>query len=386
MINKFSFIFLFLFFSCNSQERDKISLNINNSVEYNLSSKYEFKKIISTLKEFVNTKNTIFKNNPNWVKYNDKFFSYPFLDIINIEYVNGKIEYKPTLLSITKTNHENTYIVKLGWFKVNKEEEEISLRFIYNLLAIKDNNGVFLLKNILEFNTKKWSIIEIGDIKFYINPEHKFDENNALKFNSINEELSHFFEIDKIKFTYFLCNTNFMLMKALGYDFEETMYFSNQNGSITYPNDNLIFSGNKSEINKHELVHLYTYKKFKNKHKIIDEGIATFLGGSKGLSYEDHLFKLKKHIEFNSINLHDELFKNNYVLDEDTSLMYTLGAFLCDLTIKKGGKKLLFELLDSGNTNEDLINNIKRIFNIKDNDINRFLINELNNYDFKKHK
>ena len=62
MINKFSFIFLFLFFSCNSQERDKISLNINNSVEYNLSSKYEFKKIISTLKEFVNTKNTIFKN------------------------------------------------------------------------------------------------------------------------------------------------------------------------------------------------------------------------------------------------------------------------------------------------------------------------------------
>ena len=35
MINKFSFIFLFLFFSCNSQERDKISLNINNSVEYN---------------------------------------------------------------------------------------------------------------------------------------------------------------------------------------------------------------------------------------------------------------------------------------------------------------------------------------------------------------
>lgn len=383
MINKFSFIFIFLFSYCKGQEKKEIPLNINHSVEYNFSSKDEYKKIISTLKEFMNSKNIIFKNNPNWVREKDHFFSYPFLDIINIEYVNDNAEYKPSLLSITKTNDENTYIVKLGWFKVNKEEE-ISLRFIYNLLAIKDNNGVFLLKNILEFNTKKWSRIEIGDIKFYINPEHKFDENNALKFSLINEELSLFFEIDKIKFTYFLCNTNFMLMKSLGYDFEETMYFSNQNGSITYPNDNLIFSGNKSEINKHELIHLYTYKKFKNKHKIIDEGIATFLGGSKGLSYEEHLYKIKKHIEFNTINLHDELFNNNYIIDEETSLMYTLGAFLCDLTIKKGNKKLLFELLDSGSKNEDLIKKVKKIFNIKDDDLNKFLTNEINNYDFKK--
>lgn len=373
---KFLFLFLFLSVSCYCQETNKISLAINNSVEYNLSSKSEYKKIINTLKNFLSTKNSFFKNNPNWIKNDNLFFSYPFLDIINIEYLQGNYQYKPTLLSITQTPNKDQFIAKIGWFKFD-ENKEISLRIIYNILVIRNDND-YLLKNILENNISNWIEIKVGDIKYLINPSHQFEQIRAEEFNKINDDLAVYFEFSKISFTYFLCTSNKELMQTLGYDFEDTMFFSNQNGAVTYPIDNLIFSGNDLEINKHELVHLYTYQKFKNKNNIIDEGIATFLGGSKGLDYASHLVKLRNHLKTNSIDLHDELFNNNYVLDESTSLRYTLGAFLCDLSLKKGGKKLLFELLNSGSTNDDLISFLKITFNIKDNNLNDFFLDQLN--------
>lgn len=372
----FLFLFLFLFISCYCQEVKKISLTINSSVEYNNDSKNEYKKIINLLREFINSKNSTFKDNPSWIKNDNVFFLYPFLDLINIEYIQGNYRYNPTLLSISQTQNKNQFIAKIGWFK-SDENKEISLRMIYNILVIK-NDSDYLLKNILTHNISNWKEFKFENIRYLINPSHQFEEIKAKEFSKINDDLAVYFECDKISFTYFLCNSNKELMQTLGYDFEETMYFSNQNGAITYPNDNLIFSGNNSEINKHEAVHLYTFQKFKNKNNIIDEGIATFLGGSKALNYAAHLEKLKNHLKNNPINLHDELFNNNYVLDESTSLRYTLGAFLCDLSLKKGGKNLLFQLLNSGSTNEELIIFLKSTFDIKDNSLHDFFLIELN--------
>lgn len=371
----FLFLFLFPFLSCYGQELNKISLVINNSVEYNLNTKNEYKKIINTIKEFMQTKNSLIKNNPNWIKNDNLFFSYPFLDLINIENLNDSFQYQPTLLAITQTTKKDQFIAKIGWFKFN-ENKEISLHIIYNVLVTKKDNN-YLLKNILEYNTNDWNEINVGNIKYLINPYHKFEQIKADEFNKINDDLAVYFEFSKISFTYFLCSSNKELMQSLGYDFEDTMYFSNQNGAVTYSNDNLIFSGNKSEINKHELVHLYTYQKFRNKNNIIDEGIATLLGGSKGLDYKTHLAKLKTYLKNNPIDLHEELFNNNYVLDESTSLRYTLGAFLCELSLKKGGKKLLFKLLNSGSSNDELISFLKTTFEIKEKKLNEFIFYEL---------
>jgi len=350
-------------------------MTVSNSVEYNMSSKGEYKLIIKTLKDFINSKNVSFSENENWVKNDNKYFLYPYLDLMNIEKVNGKIEYIPTLLSITPSTDNNEHIAKIGWFKIDKTNE-ISMLIIYNLIVVKGENG-YLLKNILEHNTTNWKEYKVGNIKYLVTPFHKFEMLDAIEFNKINTELASYFEIGKISFTYFLSNSNRELMQILGYDFADTMFFSNQNGSITYPHDNLIFSGNNSEVNRHELVHLYTNQKFKNKNNIIDEGVATFFGGSKGIDYANHLIKLKNHLKHNHINLHEELFLNNYVLDETTSLRYTLGAFLCDLTLKKGGEKLLFELLNSGKTDADLIKFVQNTFKVGDTDLNNFLTNEL---------
>jgi len=110
--------------------------------------------------------------------------------------------------------------------------------------------------------------------------------------------------------------------------------FFNQNGSIAFPDDRLIFSGNNNEINTHELVHLYLTEKFKNLNPYMNEGVASLFGGSKGLEYKDHLHKLKTHLISNEIDIYQEYFFGNYVIDFDTSLRYTLSAFICELTLK----------------------------------------------------
>ena len=360
-----------------STETSKYRLKIQNTVEYNIENKSDINSIIDVLDGFFETKDSSYVNNPYWLENDNSFYKYPFYEFSTLENY-GSSKLRPNLLSITEINN-NHFICKLGWFYDYKNTQ--SLQFIYNVSVIKKNER-FLLKNILSHNIKDWKKLKIGNITYWI-PEHvKINRFKAEKYNNINEKISTFFGAKLISFSYIYCDSNEQLMRLIGYDFDQSMYLQDQNGSVTYTDDNLIFSGNNSEINTHELVHLYVAEKFTQANPFINEGIATFLGGSKGLSYEDHLFKLKIHLNNNDINIYDEYFFGNYVLDSDTSLRYTLSAFLCDLALREIGKKGLFELLNCGISNYDIIDYIDDFFKVNSSNFNEFIKNELQEYDF----
>jgi hypothetical protein len=373
--------------SCNSQtliDEDKDQIFINPSVIVSNEFKSDYEKIIKTLNGFQKTKNNDFYKNSYWIETDTLFIKYPLIEIFNIENTfKGKYKYKPTLLSLTKVEGFETKInAKIAW--IGSESNEFSsLRIIYNLELIKYKES-FKIQNVLSTNVKNWKKAKIGDVQYYYYPDFDFDEKKAAIFNAFNTEIALFFETNPIEFKYFLCKDVCHFMKIRGYDFEESMFFSNQNGAEAMPYERLIFSGNDSEINKHELVHLYTYIKHKNKNSIIDEGVATYFGGSKGLTYTEHLRKLKNHLRDNKIDIYNELFYKNYVLDDLTSLKYTVGAFLCDLAMKKGGKSGLFKLLNSGKSNDELIQTIENLFNLKKENFNIFIKNELENYNFRE--
>lgn len=368
--------------SCNSKDDKKVNdlkLQINPSVIYSEKNISEDKKIIRTLEKFLNSKNEDYSHNNYWIKKDNRYFHYPFLEIYQIE--NNALDknnsYTPTLLSITRTANEEIN-VKIGWF-ANQGDFSI-MNIIYNILAVKIDNE-YKFKNILSQNTKDWKEVKIGNILYTYYPDFIFSKERARKFNYTNNRLADFFSADTISFKYFISKDVNQFMRIRGYDFETTMFMDNQNGAETFPHDNLIFSGNNSEINIHELIHLYTYWNFKNIHPIINEGISTYLGGSKGLKYQVHLKKLKKHLaNRNNIDLYDQLFNLNYVLDEETSLRYTLGAFLCDLAYNKGGKTVLFKLMNSGKSNKELMNTLKEIFDLEKDNFNTFIIDKIENY------
>ncbi|TXE16359.1 hypothetical protein ES731_14220 [Psychroflexus gondwanensis] len=362
-----------------SDELEDNALIIQNTVEYNFKNKHDLESIIHALEGFLNTKNDSYLSNEFWIENDNSFYKYPFFEISNLENFGGMI-LKPSLLSVTQINSEH-FICKLGWFYNN--EKSRSLQYIYNVSVVKKNE-TFLLKNILEYNIKDWEKKEIKRVTYWTDNSHKINIEKADEFNDINNKLSTFFQSDVISFNYVLCNSNNELMRLIGYDFESSMFFSNQNGSIAFPDDRLIFSGNNNEINTHELVHLYLTEKFKNLNPYMNEGVASLFGGSKGLEYKDHLHKLKTHLISNEIDIYQEYFFGNYVIDFDTSLRYTLSAFICELTLKKFGKDKLFELINCGKSNYDIINYIKKYFEVNPNDFNDFIKYELENYDFEK--
>jgi hypothetical protein len=373
-------IFLIISFSVFSQEKENsvTELNVGYTVEYNIEHKADVKEIIQVLKGFIKTKNSVYKDNPYWIKNDNEFYKFPFLDVMDIE-TNGYLKYKPTLISITQVENQD-YIAKIGWFSID-DEMNFEIKVIYNFHVVKFDDK-YLIKNILNRNILHWKIKKIGKITYYYPEEKILDLKKGNEFDKINSELASYFETEPLSFKYFICKNNHDLLKLRGFDFEETMFFSNQNGSETFPQDLLIFSGNNDEINTHELVHLYTHLMYKNKNSIIDEGIATYLGGSKGFTYKEHLLKLSKHLNNNEIDLYNQLFFHNYVIDYDTSLKYTLGAFLCDLALKKKNKDGLKTLLNSGKSNEELIQTIEKLFEIKKENFNQFIKFELEKFPF----
>ena len=169
-------------------------------------------------------------------------------------------------------------------------------------------------------------------------------------------------------------------MKLRGFDYEDSMFLNNQKGGEAFSSHKLIFSGNNSEYYPHELVHLYTHKYFKNVNSTINEGLATYLGGSKELDYLKHIGILKEYLAINKIDLFEYLFddeKKYTIIGNVSSIRYSAGALLCAIADKKN---VLNQLLDSGKSNEELILTIENLFDIDRKDFNSFINEKLSEY------
>jgi len=361
---KISIVF-FLFSSVAfSQESFFLNYNVKKDNEIVLEAFYKF----------INIKD-VERSSLLWNK--SQFFEYPDNDFLDIS--RNAINHNMTILSTSKIE-ENKYNLKVAWIKNNNGYG--NLYAIYNL-TVKNDNGKVSFENVLDENVKDFVINQVSEIKYLSYKGHKFNFENAQSMIDFNTEIATFFSTDKKRFTYILCKSMEDLKKVRGFDFDPMMVEDNQIGGEAFPHDNLIFAGNNSEFYPHEVVHLYTYSNFKRIHIIIDEGIATYFGGSKGLNYKKHLINLRKHIEKNKINIFEKLFNSNnkYLVNETTSLNYSIGALLCDLAIRKKGKKALFKLMNSGVSDNELIKSIESIFNVKKENFNSFIEKELLYYD-----
>lgn len=170
-------------------------------------------------------------------------------------------------------------------------------------------------------------------------------------------------------------------MQIRGFDFDSLMYQDSKTGAATFPFKKIIFSGNDSAYYPHEVVHLYLYKYFPYTNNIINEGFATYLGGSQGMDYKAHLHILKEHLKHNKVDVFKELVtESQYTVTDKVSLKYSVGALLCDLALKKCGKQGLITLLDSGKSNEDLMLTLESLFGITKSEFNGFIEKELDNY------
>ncbi len=226
------------------------------------------KLIISTLIDFLQSKNNSLSENNFWVKSDFQKYIYPFLDIYNVEQSKyGENFYKPTLMEILPTENENKKILKIAFIGHNPKTNENLIKSVYNIIANIENEKI-TFSRYLEFATKDWTKQKNESINYIISPNKNANNEEINKQKNAINQLCNFFKTDPINITYYSCINPKELFEIKGFDYNPMMYADKSGGLADF--GNIIFSGNNSEIYTHEIIHIYTNNLYPKIDKFLD--------------------------------------------------------------------------------------------------------------------
>lgn len=262
--------------------------------------------------------------------------------------------------------------IKAQFFYV-KEDKTPYILAIVNYLAKRENER-YKLYNSLTYNKQNWNCTSIGVVDFYYPKYHKLDYEKAKKLNDFINQTCANFGIQPKPFEYYLANDYDEIQALKGFDYYIGMGGkSKPSGKAT--NDK-VYCGGLGEFYAHEVFHVQIDEYFPNKHFWVSEGIATFLGGSRGETLDWHMKRtnqyLQKHPEIDLTNMLK--LKN---LDSQTSYHYVLGGLIAKKIMDKGGWSLLKEFMSSGKLDEDYYKAIEKHLGINKFKLNDFLRQQL---------
>ena len=114
----------FLNLSCNRQTEKTEDVFLTVSPTINIENSTT-NLIISTLTDFLHSKNNSPSENDHWLSSDFQKYVYPYLEIYNIEESKfGKDFFKPTLMEVLPTDNENRKIIKVALLGYNPNTNE----------------------------------------------------------------------------------------------------------------------------------------------------------------------------------------------------------------------------------------------------------------------
>ncbi len=287
-------------------------------------------------------------------------------------------EFQPSLymgfpvhvLSIKSKN--GIYEIK-AQFGMCQENKTPYILAIANFFAKKEN-GQYKLYNALNFNKKKWQFKQVGLVDFYYPKYHQFNYEKAKQLNTFIQDICQNLDVTPKPIEYYFADDFDELQVLKGFDYYIGMGGESKPSGKTARNK--VYCGGLGEYYPHEVFHAEIEEHYPNKHYWVSEGIATFLGGSRGHSLDWHLKRTHTYLEQHSeINLNNLLDLIN--LDEFTSYHYSLGGLIVKKVYEKGGWDMIKAFMNSGKSNNDYYHAIEKYLGIKRNNLNAYLRQEL---------
>ncbi len=277
-------------------ETDPIELIIDKNV-LNAEDEHE-KKTIKVWRDYLNAGEY---KNPTSIYWDRSEYPFPdyFLwpiDIKNLKDRTPKVQC--TLLGIFPVEN-NHYALKTSLTSIGTAGE-IVLEAIISVFAKKVDDK-YVLVSSSQYKKMIWQKEQVGSITYYVHPNHKFDTQQAEKMSAFNEKMAQLFDIPAISFDYFVSNYSREIVRLWGYEYMAKIYIPGQTGGLADISNGLVYAGNNSEYYPHELVHLYTNALYPDGfHFWLNEGFATYMGGSGGHDLDWHIQKLKEYLTENT--------------------------------------------------------------------------------------
>jgi hypothetical protein len=316
----------------------------------------ELVPIVKLYKNYLESRPDSIYDNPYWnsnEKTNFENFDFISSAIFNPGTSSAKSLFKKfsvNLLNIEKK--DSVYIIQAMYYSNLLANDSVYAPFnpiaIVRLAAIKENND-FKLANAYPYLTENWFHKKGQSINYHFPKQEYYSDS----LNTLNEEfiaklcsLFNFKTPNNIEI--FAVDGVHELGKLLGYDYYIYGYASGR--AI----NNLILSGNKSVYYPHEIAH-QVLPKNKQRNHLLEEGFATYYGGTGGVPYQQKVKEFSK--KYTDLKLSFETAATGEQLNN-----YPLGAIIVDIMVNDFGYKKTALLLQSSTlSNDELFTEIQKL-------------------------
>ena len=359
----FTFLSLMFFQSCMGQEPQEENTGLRFYINFNVENEEEEDeaRIIQRWKDYLNSREMYSTGNSFWKS--EKRIPDATLFGLMFHTMNERSPVLQNNIIGIFPVEENYYALKMMFSQVKDSSQQVVLNDMLTVYA-KEIDGEFYFSSSTDYYRLIWEKQVVGDITYYIHPAHQFNKEDAIKMNEFNVEIARKFEVEPLEFDYFVSTYSREISDLMGFDFMKYKYQKVQSGGMAATFDNVIYAGNNSAYYPHEVVHLYTYLKYARQyHAWADEGIATLFGGSTGYSLEWHLGELKEFLNNNEDYLLDDLKALEISIPNGTyktDFRYAIGGLIAKNIYDKEGMKGLFDLLQTGQSEEEYFEMLKQ--------------------------
>ena len=248
---------------------------------------------------------------------------------------------KPTLVSARRMEDS---LVVLKTFFAKTDSNQYATPVILLDAHVRPEGDSLRLFRPLEWNTRHWLQRKVGDITYQYKPEHSFNDSLAQALDGFSRQLSGRFHIGPLAFDYYLYDSTEELFRMNGFDYEPLMFTEEQTGGMAETYNGILHAANGAEWYPHEVVHLYARDAYPERHYWLEEGLATYLGGSVGQPLEWHLKRIARHLD-----AHPELPWGRpwelTKMDDTTDLRYAIAGLFMKLADEKEGQQGIDHLM-----------------------------------------
>ena len=313
-------------------------------------------EIYDAWREYLQTNPGALRPNPRWSAAEQE--QWPAYDL------TASIAYKgfpATVLDIRPSGSEQTgeFVVRTLFANSTGEQREIRPVALTRVFAVREQ-GRWVFSNALPRMTRDWRRVTVGPITYVVPQDRPFDQVRAERLVAFSDSLATAFEVESLEgLTYYVADDPEEVHRIMGVGWT----FGSLGYGYASPWNRLIFSGDPvfGEENRHEMVHvvLGPLTGPGNTHGIVSEGVATWLGGTTGRTYEELRQEYAAHVR-----AHPDL-TLDAILEDPNRGWNPAGALLVSMVHRAGGVPAVRELLTSGRTDEELRKALQRLLGME---------------------
>lgn len=267
--------------------------------------------------------------------------------------------FSATVLDIRPARPDATdeYVVKTLIARVVGDEQDVKPVVLTRVYAVREG-GRWVFANALTRDTSDWFRTTVGPITYVVSPQRVFERGRAERLLAFADSVADALDVPRLpQLTYYVADSSDELHRAMGIDWT----FGSFGSAYASPANSTILSGNPvfGEENRHEIAHILLAPIVAEGRTppMINEGLASWLGGSQGMTFEQFMQRYASYLRQNPDVTIDTVLSGSTV---DRG-WYPTGALIVSMVHERGGFAAVRDLITSGRSTDALRASVSRL-------------------------